>query len=60
MNEIVLTKCETVISNDIEAAETMNKFSVTVIDSLRINEKSNEESGTEEILRRVEKAERIF
>ena len=37
-NKIVLTEDERIISNDVEVAETMNEFFVTVTDSLGINE----------------------
>ena len=37
-NKIVLTEGEKIISNDVEVAETMNEFFVTVTDSLGINE----------------------
>ena len=37
-NKIVLTEGEKIISNDVEVAETMNEFFVTVTDSLGIDE----------------------
>ena len=39
-NNIVLIEDETIISNDLEVAETMNEFFVSVTDSLGINENS--------------------
>ena len=36
-NKIVLTEGERIISDDVEVAETMNEFFVTVTDSLGIN-----------------------
>jgi hypothetical protein len=59
-NKIVLIEDETIISNDIEVAETMNEFFVTVTDSLGINENSNYENATEGITDPVEKAVRKF
>ena len=51
---------ETIISNDVEVAETMNEFVVTVTDSLGINENSNYENATEGIIDPVDKAVRKF
>ena len=44
-NKIVLIEDETIISNDVEVAETMNEFFVSVTDSLGINENSGYENG---------------
>ena len=55
-NKILLIEDETVISNDVEVAETMNEFFVTVTDSLGINENSNYENTTEVITDPVGKA----
>ena len=55
-NKIVLIDDETIISNDVEVAETMNEFFVTVTDSLGINENSNNENTTEGIIDPVDKA----
>ena len=59
-NKIVLIEGETIISNDVEVAETMNDFFVTVTDSLGINENSNNENVTEGITDPVEKAVHKF
>ena len=59
-NKIVLTEGEKIISNDVEVAETMNEFFVTVTDSLGINENSNNENATEGISDPVEKAVQKF
>ena len=55
-NKIVLTEGEKIISNDVELAETMNEFFVTVTDSLGMNENSNNENATEGTSDPVEKA----
>ena len=55
-NKIVLIEDETIISNDVEVAETMNEFFVTVTDSLGINENSDYENTTEGITDPVDKA----
>ena len=55
-NKIVLIEDETIISNDVEVAETMNEFFVTATDSLGINENSNYENTTEGITDPVDKA----
>ena len=55
-NNIVLIEDETIISNDVEVAETMNEFFVTVTDSLGINENSNYENTTEGITDPVDRA----
>ena len=55
-NKIVLTEDETIVSNDVEVAETMNEFFVTVTDSLGIDETSNYENTTEGITDPVDKA----
>ena len=59
-NKIVLTEGEKIISNDVEVAETMNEFFVTVTDSLGINENSNNENATEGISDPDEKAVQKF
>ena len=55
-NKIILIEDETIISNDVEVAENMNEFLVTVTDSLGINENSNYENTTEGITDPVDKA----
>ena len=55
-NKIVLIEDETIISNDVEVAETMNEFFITVTDSLGINENSNYESTTGGITDPVDEA----
>ena len=55
-SKIVLIEDETIISNDVEVAETMNEFFITATDSLGINENSNYENTTEGILHPVDKA----
>ena len=55
-SKIVLIEDETIISNDVDVAETMNEFFVTVTDSLGINENSNYENATEGIIDPVDKA----
>ena len=55
-NKIVLIDDETIIPNDVEVAETMNEFFVTVRDSLGINENSDYENTTEGITDPVDKA----
>ena len=55
-NKIVFIEDKTIISNDVEVAETMNEFFVTVTDSLGINENSNYENTTERITDPVDKA----
>ena len=55
-NKIVLIEDETIISNDVEVAETMNEFFVTVTDSLGIDENSDYENTTEGITDPVDKA----
>ena len=59
-SKIVLIEDETIISNDVEVAETMNEFFVTVTDSLGINENSNYENTTEGIIDPVDKAVHKF
>ena len=59
-SKIVLIENETIISNDVEVAETMNEFFVTVTDSLGINENSNYENATEGIIDPVDRAVRKF
>ena len=55
-NKIILTEGERIISNDVEVAETMNVFFVTVTDSLGINENFNDENATDGITDPVKKA----
>ena len=55
-DKIVLIDDETIISDDVEVAETMNEFFVTVTDSLGINENSDYENTTEGITDPVDKA----
>ena len=55
-SKIVLIEDETIISNDVEVAETMNEFFITATDSLGINENSNYENTTEGIIHPVDKA----
>ena len=55
-NKIVLTEGERIISNDVEVAETMNEFFVTVTDYLGINENFSDENATDGITDPVEKA----
>ena len=59
-NKIVLVEDETTTSNDVEVAETMNEFFVTVTDSLNINENSNYENTTDRITEPVDKAVHNF
>ena len=59
-SKIVLIGGETIISNDVDVAETMNEFFVTVTDYLGINENSNYENATEGIIDPVDKAVRKF
>ena len=59
-SKIVLIEDETIISNDVEVAETMNEFFVTVTDSLGIDENSNYENATEGIIDSVDKAVHKF
>ena len=55
-NEVVLIKDETIVSNDVEGAKTMNEFFVTVTESLGINDNSSYENATEGITDPVDKA----
>ena len=55
-NKIVLTEGERIISDNVEVAETMNEFFVTVTDSLGINENFSDENATDEIRDTVKKA----
>ena len=55
-SKIVLIEDETIISNDVEVAETMNEFFITATDSLGINENSYYENTTEGIIHPVDKA----
>ena len=55
-NKIVLTEGERIISNDVEVAETMNEFFVTVTDSLGINDNFSDENATDGITDPIEKA----
>ena len=57
---MVLIKDETIISNDVDIAETMNEFFVPVTDSVGINENSNYEDATEGIIYPVDKAAHKF
>ena len=59
-NKIVLTEGERIISDDVEVAETMNEFFVTVTDSLGINENFIDENLTDEVTDPVEKAVKKF
>ena len=59
-NKIVLIEDETIISKDVEVAETMNKFFVSVTDSLGINENSGYENATEGIADPIDKAVHKF
>ena len=59
-NKIVLTDGERIIPNDVEVAETMNEFFVTVTDSLGINENFNDENATDGITDPVQKAVKNF
>ena len=59
-NKIVLTEGERIISDDVEVAETMNEFFVTVTDSLGINENFIDENPTDEVTDPVEKAVKNF
>ena len=59
-SKIVLIEDETIISNDVEVAETMNKFFITVTDSHGINENSYYENATEGIIDPVVKAVHKF
>ena len=52
----MLIEDETIISNDVEVAETMNEFFVTVTDSLGIDENSKYENATEGVTDPVVKA----
>ena len=51
---------ETIISKDVEVAETMNEFFVSVTDSLGINENSGYENATEGIADPIDKAVHKF
>ena len=55
-DKIVLTEGERIISDDVEVAETMNEFFVTVTDSLGINENFIDENPTDQVTDPVEKA----
>ena len=59
-NKIVLIEDETIISNDLEVAETMNEFFVSVTDSLGTNENSGYENATEGITDPIDKAVHKF
>ena len=59
-NKIVLTDGERIISNDVEVAESMNEFFVTVTDSLGINENFDDENATDGITDPVQKAVKKF
>ena len=59
-NKIVLTEGERIISDDVEVAETMNEFFVTVTDSLGINENFIDENPTDEVTDPVENAVKKF
>ena len=59
-SKMVLIEDETIISNDVEVAETMNEFFITVTHYLGINEKSNYENATEGIIHPVDKAVHKF
>ena len=59
-NKIVLIEDETIISNDLEVAETMNEFFVSVTDSLGINENSGYENATDGITDPIDKAVHKF
>ena len=59
-NKIVLTEGERIISNDVEVAEKMNEFFVTVTDSLGINENFNDENATDGITDPVQMAVKRF
>ena len=59
-NKIVLTDGGRIISNDVEVAETMNEFFVTVTDSLGINENFNDENTSDGITDPVQKAVKKF
>ena len=59
-NKIVLIEDETIISKDVEVAETMNEFFVSVTDSLGINENSGYENATEGIADPIDKAVHKF
>ena len=55
-NKVVLIEDETMISYDVEAAETMNEFVVSVTDSLGINENFGYENATEGVTDPIDKA----
>ena len=59
-NKIVLIEDETIISNDLEVAETMNEFFVSVTDSLGINKSCGYENATEGITDPIDKAVHKF
>ena len=59
-NKIVLIEDETIIYNDVEEAETMNEFFVSVTDFLGINENSGYGNATEGITDPIDKAVRKF
>ena len=59
-NKIVLTDGERIISNDVEVAETMNEFFVTVTDSLGIDENFNDENASDGVTDPVQKAVKKF
>ena len=59
-NKIVLVEDETIISKDVEVAETMNEFFVPVTDSLGINENSGYENAMEGIADPIDKAVHKF
>ena len=60
LQRIVLNEGERIISNDVEVAETMNEFFVTVTDSLGINENFNDENATDGITDPVQRAVKKF
>ena len=59
-NKIVFIEEETIICNDLEVAETMDEFFVSVTDSLGINENSGYENATEGISDPIDKAVHKF
>ena len=59
-DKIILTEGKRIISNDVEVAEAMNEFFVTVTDSLGINENFNDENATDGIPDPVKKAVKNF
>ena len=59
-NKAVLNEGERIIFNDVEVAETMNEFFVTVTDSLGISENFNDENATDGIADPVKKAAKKF